>query len=491
MAVFAVILGFVLYLLAPPQAQLYLRELINPNRKTSAVNSTDTASAEPMPDITYLPRTRAEDDFEIDDSVRPPDEYSYYHQYLTGQAPLDFNPTLRLCQSVLGRIQSDYVDEISTSTLMEGARNEIAMILEESGFSRDSLDDMASDESFFKGVADAYSHRIDQRILFYACIRGMIEGLQDNHCEFLSPAEYEEFLERTHQSKYFGIGIRIVKDRNTEHVKIMEVFKEGPAQKAGLLEEDLITDIDGKPVKGESLEQVSNRIKGEENTPVTLSILRGDEALTVKIIRGRIVVHSVHEKVIGNRIGYIRIDSFKEELDEEFRRAYSSLEGKEISALVLDLRNNPGGLVSSAQQLCGAFLPRGSLIATFRHRDDKERRIHVRGRRVVFIPVVVLVNEHTASSSEIAAGSLKDHGIAVIIGTRTRGKGSVQRTWRLAEGAGIKLTIEKIYTPKGFSINNNGILPDIAEGSPPGFNFEDEDAQLDRALSYLRSKGYN
>ena len=135
------------------------------------------------------------------------------------------------------------------------------------------------------------------------------------------------------------------------------------------------------------------------------------------------------------------------------------------------------------------FCPGAPLLPPSDTGGNKERQIRVRGRQIVFVPVVVLVNEHTASSSEITSGALKDHGVAIIIGTRTRGKGSVQRTWRLSEGSGIKLTIEKIYTPKGFSINKNGIIPDVEAGSPPGFNFDGKDPQLKKALNYLKSKG--
>ena len=174
--VFVIILGLILFLLAPHQTWSFLKGLMDPHGNASAQGTPDTTVREPASPITYSPPVPVEENFDIDGSVRPPGEYSHYHQYLTGKKNLDFVPTLRLCRSVLYRIQSDYVDQVETSQLIEGARKEVAKILDDGGFDKAPLKALPASKNFFKGVLQAYSDRIDRRIILYACIQGMVRG---------------------------------------------------------------------------------------------------------------------------------------------------------------------------------------------------------------------------------------------------------------------------------------------------------------------------
>jgi carboxyl-terminal processing protease len=192
--------------------------------------------------------------------------------------------------------------------------------------------------------------------------------------------------------------------------------------------------------------------------------------------------------MLADKIGYIKIDSFKDELNNEFRKAYKDLEDKGMKGLVLDMRNNPGGLVVSAQEICGAFLPKDSLVSQFRHKNNEQRKIYSIGRQIVFIPVALLVNKHSASSAEIVSAALKDHGVATLIGSTTRGKGSVQRTNELDGGCALKLTIEKIYSPNGTGINKTGIQPHIESPMELEMIGTDKDSQMKKAIEFLKKK---
>lgn len=440
--------------------------------------------------IKKTPKIDPADDYNINDSFKPPAEYSRYRKYLDGKKSLDFTPSIELCNAVLYRIKKDYVEEISAEELFKGVKKEAAKVVTDAGLDVKCLDQLPLDKNLFEGVVKGYSEVIDKRLLLYACIRGLVKGAGDPYCRFLSPEQYKKFITRTREQQYTGIGVRISREPENGYIKILEVFKTGPAHASGVKKGDFIVKINDKEVAKMGLSQASQNIKGLENTKVKLTLLRGADMIDLKVPRKKIVVHSVHSKMLKKGIGYIKLDGFKEELNEEFRKSYEKLEKKGMKALILDMRNNPGGLVRSAQYLCGCFMPRNSVVAVFRHKNKGKRVVRAMGRRIVFIPVAVLVNENSASSSEIVAGALRDSGVGKIIGVRTRGKGSVQRTARLKGGAALKLTIEKIYTPNGFSIDKYGIPPDVKVAAWPGYDTgkPGNDVQLKKAIMYLKSK---
>ncbi len=442
----------------------------------------------PSPSSVRVKNKEGIDDFEIR-TERPPSVSSPYGAYLSGKKKLGFSPNEDFCLEVMRKIQKEYVDEVPQIKLLKGAKDEVRRLLIDAGYDGKGLSSIALDKNFFKNVAALYSSKVDKKLIFYACILGMVKALDDPYCSFFTPQEFEKFMESTRDTEYCGIGVRIAKEDEVKFIRILEVFKGGPAFEAGIKKDDKIIKVNGEDVSSFSIQDAANKIMGKEGTFVSLTIKRGDKILNFRLPRRKIVVSSVHFKMLKNHIGYIKIDAFKEELNSEFTKAYETLEDRGMKYLILDLRNNPGGLVRSAQSLCGKFLPRNSVIAIFRHRHGKERKVRAKGSRIVFIPVVLLVNRYSASSSEITAGALKDYDVAVVVGTRTRGKGSVQRTTPLRDGAGLKLTIEKIFTPKGFSINKYGIYPDVKVNLGLFEEAdESEDITLKKAMEYIEKK---
>ncbi|MCD4782977.1 MAG: S41 family peptidase [Candidatus Eremiobacteraeota bacterium] len=414
-------------------------------------------------------------------------ESSRYGNYINKKKKLGFTPTTELCNRILFQIKYDFVDEVSPRQIFRGVKDEIKELFRESGIS-ENVDRLPETKDIFSKVSSEYSDRIDKRLLLFACINGMIRGLDDRYTAFLTPDQYKGFIKRTHEEKYSGIGVRISKKNKNTPLVILEVFDYSPAKKAGLKRGDTIMKINNAAVKGITLARAARLITGKENTSVKITIKRNKKILKFKVLRKKITVGAIHHRILKGGIGYIKIDSFKEELNDEFRKVYSRMEDKGIKSLIIDLRNNPGGLVLSARELCGCFLPRNSVISVFMHRGKEKRKIRSVGRRIVFIPVAVLINSHSASSAEITAAALKDHDMATIIGETTKGKGSVQRTTPLPDNCALKLTIEKIFSPDGYSINKMGVKPDIEEkmdikklGSP-------EDTQLKKAAEFLRGK---
>jgi len=412
-------------------------------------------------------------------------EISRYGSYINKEKKLGFTPTIELCNRILFQIMYDYVDEVSPRQIFRGVKDEIKGLLRESHYD-ENVDGLPETKDIFSKVSNEYGDRIDKKILLFACINGMIRGLGDRYSAFLTPNQYKGFIKRTREEKYSGIGIRISKKNKDKPLVIVEVFDSSPAKKAGLKRGDTIIKINDNNVKGITLFESAKLITGKENTPVLITIVRNDKTLKFKILRKKITVGAIHHRILKGGIGYIKVDSFKEELNDEFRKVYARMEDKGIKSLILDLRNNPGGLVLSARELCGCFLPRRSIVSVFRHRGKEKRKIYSVGRRIVFVPVVVLINGHSASSAEITAAALKDHNVATIIGETTKGKGSVQRTTPLADRCALKLTIEKIFSPNGFSIDKMGVKPDIEEKMEIKKVGTLEDSQLKKAEEYLR-----
>lgn len=455
----------------------------------------DLFSSSPSPKITPLAvspepvSTEPFEEFEIHDRVRPPSSRTYYHVFLEGKKELGFSPDIDLCKKVLYQIEKEYVEEVNPLLLYKGARDEVKMLLAEAGVKKDGINSIPLTRDIFQNLVERYSDSVDKDLLLFACINGMMDALDDEHSCFLTPDEYREFLSQTREEKYCGIGVKIARSNPQSPVEILEVFRGGPAFQAGIRSGDMIVRVDKKDVTKLTVKEVADLMMGEENTRVMITVIRDETEIVFNLKRKKISVPAIHARMLDNGIGYIKIESFKQELKDEFNLAYNDLERQGVKALILDLRNNPGGLVTSAQSLCGFFLPQNTVISVFRHKNDGKRVIRTTGRKIVFVPVVVLVNEHSASSSEITAGALKDHRAAIIMGNTTRGKGSVQRTTPLKDACAVKITIEKIYTPDGFLIDKFGVKPHISVNTDP---FEDkptqEDVYLRIAVDYLRKK---
>ena len=426
-----------------------------------------------------------------DNPIKPDktdDKKSVYTKYLKDKSLLGFSPSVDLCQRVYNRIDRYYVNPVDSDKVYKGIKEELKVLLEDAGVDAKDINSLPNSREIFKKSVNLFGYKVNRDLVLYAVIRGMVKSLDDRYTEFFTPKEYNNFIKKTKAEKYGGIGIRISKPDKDSPLLIVEVFESGPAKQAGIKRGDKIIKVNGEEISGMNLQRIASMITGKENTKVRVSVARNSKILEFDITRKKIIVKAIHSRMLSNDVGYIKVDSFKEDVNREFRKAYNELEKKGMKALVLDLRNNPGGLVVSARELCGCFLPRESLISVFKHRNSEKRKIYSTGRRIVFVPVAVLVNKHSASSAEIVAAALKDHKAAVLFGTKTRGKGSVQRTRQMKGGCALKMTIEKFYSPNDHGINKIGIQPDFKKPMDIKKLGTDEDIQLQKALEYLKEK---
>lgn len=362
-----------------------------------------------------------------------------------------------------------------------------------------------SDEDVFKKaygriLAD-YVKRPNKTDLKYSAMEGLVASLGDPHTNFFVPKVNTAFRDET-QGKFFGIGARLLPD--PLGVRVVSVFTDGPADKAGIKGGDIVIAVDGKNVGGMQSDDIVLLIKGEENTAVKLKVVRpGAKApLDFVIKREKVVPPNVESKYIADQnIGYIKILNFALEVPEQFDRELKAVESHGIKGLIIDLRDNPGGALDAAVAMLSKWVD-GKNIVKLRFRDGSEETTDaLRGELHEFgYPVVVLVNEDSASAAEIMAGVLKDYGKAKLVGDHTYGKFSVQTVFTQRDGAGIKMTIARYYLPKSGALTrkvddegayiSGGIQPDVKVDLNPDVEFEsatmDKDAQFAKAIEVLK-----
>lgn len=384
---------------------------------------------------------------------------------------------------------------LTTVSLQTVARNSVAPL---------PLEELQQLAAVFGMIKTDYVEPVDEKKLITDAISGMVSSL-DPHSQYFDKKSYKEFREGT-AGRFVGVGIEITQEDGL--VKIVSPIEGSPAYRAGLKTNDLITRIDETAVKGLSLNEAVKRMRGEPNTKVVLTIFRKDEnrSFPVTIIREEIKTQSVKGRMVEPGYGWIRLSQFQERTVEDFVRKVEELYKQDpaLKGLVLDLRNDPGGLLDAAVAISAAFLPENVTVVstngqlaeskyTFkaapeyyqrRGSSDPLRRLPVALKKV---PLVVLVNEGSASASEIVAGALQDHKRATIMGSQTFGKGSVQTVRPLGPDTGLKITTARYYTPAGRSIQAKGILPDVmidetAEGNVFSV-LRTREADLDKHLS--------
>jgi len=304
--------------------------------------------------------------------------------------------------------------------------------------------------------------------LTYGALRGMLNSL-DPHSQFMEPTAYEDMKEDT-GGKFGGLGIQIGLSKDG-FISVIAPIEDTPAARAGILPGDRIAKIEGKPTDRMSLNEAVHQLRGEPGTKVTITVFRakakdpGERLKDYTITRAEIPVFSVKDaKILENNIGYVRITQFNEPTADEFEKALKKLEGQGMDALVIDLRNNPGGLLESAKQIAGKFVPAGQLIVSTEGRDLANKLVYKSeyGKKRLSYPIVLLINNGSASGSEIVAGALQDLKRAVLVGETTFGKGSVQSIIGLADGSALRLTTAKYYTPSHKVIHEHGVTPDIS-----------------------------
>ena len=290
---------------------------------------------------------------------------------------------------------------------------------------------------------------------------------------------------------FVGIGIYMVQDTEANKIMVLSPIKGGPAEKAGLQPGDYLIAVDGVQYTGEQMTEASNKIKGEEGTTVKLEVQRGNETLDYEITRENVKVNPVEGEVLDNNIGYITFSSFDDGTAEEFKAKYEELAKQGIQSLIIDLRNNGGGIVDEALEIANYILDKDSVILYEVDKNNNETEEKTTDEPIINIPIIVLTNENTASSSEILAGALKDHGKAKIVGTKTYGKGVIQQLLTLPDGSGLKITSEEYLTPNKTKINGEGIEPDEIVELPDSvenvLNVDrNEDTQLQKAMELLK-----
>ena len=327
------------------------------------------------------------------------------------------------------------------------------------------LDDLRTFTEVFARIKNDYVEPIEDTALLENAIRGMLSGL-DPHSAYLVPDDYQELQAGT-SGEFGGLGIEVGMEDG--FVKVIAPIDDTPAQQAGVEAGDLVIRLDDTPVKGMSLADAVKVMRGKPGTDIVLTIVREgvDRPIRITITRAVIHVTSVRSRPLEPGYGYVRISQFQLRTGESLREAVGKLrEGAgddDLKGLVLDLRNNPGGVLNAAVSVSDAFLDNGIIVYTEGRMDDAKLTFSAKGSDILDgIPLVVLVNAGSASASEIVAGALQDHGRAVIMGEKTFGKGSVQTILPLGNGSALKLTTARYYTPSGTSIQARGIVPDIA-----------------------------
>ncbi|MGF1487000.1 MAG: carboxyl-terminal processing protease CtpB [Prochloraceae cyanobacterium] len=302
----------------------------------------------------------------------------------------------------------------------------------------------------------------------YRAIQESLKQLGDPYTRFLTPKEYETLNSRT-TGEVSGIGIKMQVEEKTGQLKVVETLSNSPAQQAGIKAGDKIVKINDKNTSLMSLEQASAEMKGEAGTNVKLQIARdGAKSFDLTVARAQIEVPSVSYKVKQEgqiKVGYIKLDEFSSHSAKQMNLAITDLKNKGVDGFVLDLRDNPGGLLFSSVDIARMWLDRGTIVY-MNDRKGGEREFSANNTALTDLPLVVLVDGNSASSSEILAGALKDNGRAKIVGTRTYGKGTVQSVHALSDGSGLVLTISKYYPPSRIDINKHGIAPDIERNLP-------------------------
>ena len=373
-------------------------------------------------------------------------------------------------------------------TFLKGALTGALIVLLAAGLVSCSL--LKSEESrkmeLLESLIDRYYiGEADAEDLTEGVYKGYIEGLGDPYSAYYDEEETARMAESL-SGEFGGVGALMSQDRETGVITVLQVYEDSPAQKAGMQDGDVLYKVDGEDVSGRELTEVVNLVKGEKGTDVTLTLLRGDagDEIELTVTRDTIEDQTVTYGMKEAGVGYIRVTEFDTVTYEQYREALEDLEAQGMEKLVIDLRSNPGGNLETVCDMLDLMLPEGLIVYT----EDKD------GRREEYTsdaehqfdkPLAVLVDGYSASASEIFAGAIQDYGLGQIVGTRSYGKGVVQSIFDLKDGTSVKLTIAEYFTPKGRSIDGEGITPDVEveyvydEADPQADN------QLEKALEVL------
>ncbi len=339
-----------------------------------------------------------------------------------------------------------------------------------------------------KLIDQNFLYDVDKDALAEGICAGLVEGLDDKYSVYYDEEDAEALTEST-SGEYEGIGAVMQQDPDTGIITISSVYKDSPAEEAGMKGDDILYKVEDEEVTGEDLSVVVTKIKGEAGTDVRLTVLRGEkqEELELTATRRKIEVQTVTSEMKEGGVGYIYISAFESVTADQFKEELSSLESQGMKGLILDLRSNPGGNLSTVCEIADALLPEGLIVYTV-DKNEKKTEYSSDAENYFELPLVVIVNGSSASASEILTGAVQDYGIGTIVGETTYGKGVVQNLYDLGDGTILKITTSEYYTPNGRSINEKGIEPDVEVKYEYDEENPDKDNQLEQAIEVLKEK---
>jgi carboxyl-terminal processing protease len=361
---------------------------------------------------------------------------------------------------------------------------------DENGMSKEAVEIKDKAEILSSYINRFYLNDIDYGKMGDIIYKAMVSGLDDKYAAYYTKDEYKDISEKT-KGEFCGIGAYISQGKNDNSLKVAGVVKGGPAEKAGIKKGDIIVEVDGENIQGKDSSYAVSKMKGKKGTNVSISVMRkgNKKPITFNIKREVIHDNTVSYKMLDNNIGYISVSAFETVTKKQFKSAVDCLEKKNEKGLIIDLRDNGGGLLDTALNMLDQILPKKLVVYT-KDKNGVAEEYYTKDDKEIKIPIVILVNGNSASASEVFCGALRDYGKAKLLGTKTFGKGIVQSSFAFRDGTGLKFTTSKYYTPKGMNIHGTGFEPDIKVKSNGKMTALKEsgykvDNQINAALDYL------
>ncbi|MDB8849531.1 S41 family peptidase [Peptostreptococcus anaerobius] len=332
--------------------------------------------------------------------------------------------------------------------------------------------------SLSEKINEDFYKKPDRDMLETGIYKGLFAGLGDVYSAYYTKDEMKQLLEAS-SGKYVGVGMTVGADKETGRIRVESTFDKSPAKEAGIQKGDFIVRVDGKSYTYQEMDIAVKNMRGKAGTSVKISLIRGNRQIEKIVVRRQITIQTIESRVLENNLGYISIKSFDEDTADDFRSALKNLEAKNIKGLIVDVRDDGGGLLDVVENIADRLLGKAVIVYT---QDNKGNKEYLRSsdKEKISIPIVVLTNGNSASASEILTGAILDNKAGISVGTTTYGKGLVQQVVPLRDGTGYKLTTAQYFTPNGSYINEKGIKPTI--------EVKEEKDQLPRAISYLKEK---
>lgn len=394
----------------------------------------------------------------------------------------------RIYKTIMLIVMVAVITFIVTTIFLSSKVGETKYVLVSKG---EGTSELASKLDTFKSLIDkVYLGDVDEEKLKEGAIKGYIKGLGDKYSSYYTKEEMEEVEEDT-MGNFDGIGVYISKYTDTDEIVVIATIEESVAEKQGILPGDIISKVNGEDCTGMDISVVSSKIRGEIGTNVELEIIRDGKPFNITLTRENIKLNHIKSKILKNNIGYLNITAFDSGCSEEFEEKYNQLKSQGAKSLIIDLRNNGGGIVDEALEIADLIVEKEKTTLITIDKNGTEETEKSSKDPIITEKIVLLVNENTASSSEILAGCLKDYNKATIVGKNTFGKGVIQELMSLKDGSGIKLTTNEYLTPNRNKINEVGIKPDVEVDIPEDvsniFSIEEEkDTQLQKAIEILK-----